>query len=357
MGSISRQQFSEDQNIVFICGLYKCGTSWLLQALSRYSQAVGLREIDLLKLTHQAKPPFKAFAKETMLANILGRNAWCRITGEQLELMHKELKGKSPTRYYEALSQFKPKNCRPLQDRQHDPSELTIPLTFFDLPPERAIELIDKLFLADSGEQVIQAFKDTYDPIIKAPYKLVLKGADQIVMLPVLNNAYPQSKKIVILRDGRDAAISAFYYRKLQLEKSAPWVGAMKEPLEFLKDWKGRAHKVLEAARKNDLAVVRYEDLLENFEGQFGRILNWLNWDYLPSEVEAIKKSCSFEAQTGRKRGENARDVRRKGISGEWMSFFSPEEKDRAWTLAGDFLEAFGYTRQGHMSSDFPGKV
>ena len=357
MESISQQKYIREDDIIFICGLYKCGTSWLLQALSKYSQAVGLREIDLLKLTHQANPPFKAFTKETILANIFGRNAWCRIPGQHLAGMHKELKGKSATHYFEVLSQFKPKNCRSLQNRQYAPSELTVPLTFFDLPQEQAIELINKLSAADSGKKVIRAFKETYDLIIKYPYQLVLKGADQIVMLPLLKEAFPQSRKIVMLRDGRDAAISAFYYRKLQLEKSAPWVGAMKEPLQLLKDWKGRAHKVLKAAQKNDLAVVRYEDLLENFESQFGSILNWLNWDYSTSEVETIKRSCSFEVQTGRKRGEGAKDVRRKGISGEWLGFFSAEEKDRAWDMAGDILRAFGYSRDGSVYSDFPGKI
>ena len=60
-------------------------------------------------------------------------------------------------------------------------------------------------------------------PALAVGRRLVLKGADQVLCFDALREWRPQAPKIAIVRDGRDAAVSAFHYR--QLMRSGAWPG------------------------------------------------------------------------------------------------------------------------------------
>jgi hypothetical protein len=187
------------------------------------------------------------------------------------------------------------------------------------------------------------------------------------------------------VRDGRDAAVSAFHYRQLMRERRMAWHHShlsFAKPLALLREagigavltwrrgmgygpdwrlgrsmgvWADRVRRVLAAARRGELQVLRYEDLLADFDGTFTRLLTWLGADASPGTVAAVAKASSFEALSGRPRGVSGEDVMRRGIAGEWRESLNRRDQALAWRVAGAELTAMGYTRDGEPQPFQPG--
>ena len=62
--------------------------------------------------------------------------------------------------------------------------------------------------------------------------------------------------------------------------------------------------------------------------------------------IDAIYNQTSFEAVTGRKRGEEKEAVIRKGAVQEWVEVLSEQEKKKVWKVAGKQLRAWGYPKR-----------
>ena len=61
----------------------------------------------------------------------------------------------------------------------------------------------------------------------------------------------------------------------------------------------------------------------------------------------------SFKVVTGRNPGQEAKEVIRKGIVGEWIEGLKEKEKILFWKVGKDLLELFGYTENGELRN-FP---
>ena len=78
---------------------------------------------------------------------------------------------------------------------------------------------------------------------------------------------------------------------------------------------------------KDRFLVVRYEDLIANFESEIERIFNFLNLNYNQDLISFIKENTSFRALSNRERGkEDKRSFYRKGIVGDWANYFNISE-------------------------------
>jgi hypothetical protein len=294
---------------IFIIGQYKCGTSWLLSALSAHPQLLGIREIDVIRAVHRDGRPA---TKNERLRYVFGGNAWCRVPG--------------PYHHVPA-----PDSSRPQEYLDIAPDQLQrLQTDLAALPPAAAV----RAFLA----------------CVSAPFpsqRLVLKAADQIKVFDRLDQLYPDAPKIVITRDGRDASLSAQAFRRLMRESGAPWAGPELDFMQLLAGWADRARKAVKLARQGRVILVRYEDLSADFERFFCHLLERLTLDASAEIAAEINSRTSFEAQTGRPRGREAKDVRRKGAVGEWRTALHDDAKDAAWRVAGEVLQELGYTKSG----------
>jgi hypothetical protein len=96
---------------VFIVGLYKNGTSWLLSALAAHPEFAALRELDVLRSV-AGRSGRRLLPPHERLANVFGRSAFCALRAEQLQ------------------------SARP----------------FYDLPPEEAVAGLARLLAPDGGK-------------------------------------------------------------------------------------------------------------------------------------------------------------------------------------------------------------
>ncbi|HEY1991928.1 MAG TPA: sulfotransferase domain-containing protein [Gammaproteobacteria bacterium] len=368
---------------VFIVGLYKNGTSWLLSALAAHPQFSALRELDVLRSVG-GRSGRQLLPRRKRLANVFGRSAFCGLKAEQLA--PHAFRGFLPageTASAGSLYALPPptavatlRNMLTAEQGQRPiGADLQRPLVFLNFPSARLEEAFAAIDAARDVPTAMAGFLAGLAPALPKGRRLVLKGADQILCLDALQDYYPRAAKMAIVRDGRDAAVSAFHYRELMREKRMAWHHghlSYLQPVDRLRDlgirgvqalrstagygpdwrlgrsmqvWAERVRRVLAAAARGELYVLRYEDLLADFGATFTALLEWLEADADPATVAAVAKASSFQALSGREAGVDAQDVLRKGTAGEWHGSLNARDQALAWRVAGAELTAMGYCR------------
>lgn len=171
-----------------------------------------------------------------------------------------------------------------------------------------------------------------------------------------LRERFPGSRVIWIQRDPRDVLISWLYhdlgvlsYDKMLWFCHESWwdrrAGRVRLRSDWLKQALGaRAEAVCRFYRESlpfvnvagtaHCLIVRYERLLDDFEAEFGKVLDFLEIAATREEVTRIKERFSFRAITGGELEIKNAHVR-KGQAGDWRNYF-----DAGWPklLPADFL-------------------
>lgn len=317
---------------VFIVGQYKCGTTWLLRILTTHPDVIGVTEIDIVHASCDMKDGAVALAPSAeRLDRFFDKAMWCN------------LRTSSGWEYADVIARFERGEAIPTRpwDRSH-------PRKFMHLSAETARALYEQIKAAMRPEQAMDAFLEAVCTDARQESHVVLKAADQISRFHILQAWQPTAKKIVIMRDGRDASISASHFQELMRE-AKPTRGSppVTDYWKLLRMWADRADKTIAAAGAGQLYVLRYEDLTNEFVGTVRLLLRWLGLAESESLIKTIQEQTSFEALTGRARGTEAKSIFRKGAVGEWREVLSADEQERAWRVAHEQLRAFGYTREG----------
>jgi hypothetical protein len=317
---------------VFIIGQYKCGTTWLLRILSAHPHVIGVAEINVVKAACDFKWGTAVLAPTSeRLSRFFDKSMWCNTYNE------------SAWAYTDVVARFERGETIPTRHWQR--SE---PRKFMHLRSQAARGLYEKIVAATKPEDAMEAFLEAVCSDAQEETHVVLKAADQISRLATLNAWQPTAKKVLIIRDGRDAAISAMHFRE-RMRAIKPTRGSPRvaDYWKLLRIWANQADKAIAAAGRHQIYLLRYEDLSENFVATMQPLLQWLGLAESKPLLESIEARTSFEALTGRARGTEAKAVMRKGAVGEWREALLPDEQQRAWRMVGDQLRAFGYTHNG----------
>ena len=377
---------------VFIVAQYKCGTSWLLSALSAHPDILGIREIDIIRAAYAHSSQAEAVCKAGNESENAGSvqhllvNRYRNLLARAKRRAPAVLKPlfESADRFYadsdpaifpmsnlmvnavnpDRLNLFFGKSAwssspqTPTHlDAGHHPTAINAgernfsrPQSISDLSPSQAVDLYNRIRDAGHPHQAADAFIESVSAQESGASHIVLKAADQVSVLDALQRWQPKAKKIAITRDGRDAAISALHYKKLMKERNAPWLqGSEKGYWDLLRDWSVPAQRIVDASRSGEVLLIRYEDLSNDFSGTFSRVLNYIGVDSNPDIVQTINDATSFQSRTGRERGTSGKGVIRKGMVNEWKEYLSEGERARAWREYQSLFATLGYTESGEL--------
>lgn len=176
-------------------------------------------------------------------------------------------------------------------------------------------------------------------------------------------------KMIGIIRDGRDVMVSAYFHFLIENDRnSIRTINKMRSRLKFSDYTDVRENMpafisymfedftikwshfswadCIESFSKNDLTlIVKYESLLSNAEAELTRSIDFLGFEPVESkEISKAIEKYSFKNQTNRLPGEeDSRSFLRKGVSGDWLNYFSLEAKELFNEYAGKELILAGY--------------
>ncbi len=173
------------------------------------------------------------------------------------------------------------------------------------------------------------------------------KDPEHAMHLPSLQKLFPEAKLIHIIRDGRAVFVSAWHHNLRSRDGNLERLGFDGVLDLTAKEWSERVLRARDTGRAwgNRYFEVRYEDLVADPDGWFGRVLAFLGADAAAGIVGACLEAASFEKLSrGRKPGqEDASSFFRKGVPDDWRQQLSPSQAARFRALSGDTLARLGY--------------
>ncbi|WP_439100317.1 sulfotransferase [Congregibacter sp.] len=188
-------------------------------------------------------------------------------------------------------------------------------------------------FRRDDLLTLMEAVRDTPEPLqipklffeslrsqVVPGSRITTKAADQILQLSALKAASPGCRVVAIVRDCRDAAVSAKHFEALMRKREAPWRTNHASLARRILGWSLRAAKLAEHARRGEVTVLRYEDLHNDFADTCRALFLDLGLDGSAEVVDRVKKATNFTTVTkGRQPGDASEHQIPKGRVGDWQ--------------------------------------
>ncbi|MGV3541016.1 MAG: sulfotransferase domain-containing protein [Rufibacter sp.] len=152
-------------------------------------------------------------------------------------------------------------------------------------------------------------------------------------------------KKVYILRDPRDRAISAAkYYCSEYMLKYYPQ--PIKDPKEYLnvhfddlmREWVWHVFDHLRLSQQHQIHITLYEAFLMDFQAELDRLLVYLGLELTVVQREEMQEAMSFSTL----QKQNPKHLK-KGQSGYWMEQLTDEQIQQADLIAGPLIRFLGY--------------
>lgn len=162
----------------------------------------------------------------------------------------------------------------------------------------------------------------------------------------MIKKVFPKAHLIGIVRDGRDVAVS-FAHALRNRGRRDRFTDANRPELQYLQDvatgWSVYARHLHEV--RGLIHVLQYESLLLNPLPLVADIFARMGVSADHKLVEQIVAQNSFENLSGgRKPGEEDREsFFRKGVSGDWVNYFTENDLQSFIEIAGSALTLWGY--------------
>jgi len=346
---------------LFIVGMYKSGTSWLLRILDQHPMLCGVKEIDLISAgAGKVVNGDTLLTQKERLFSYFSANAWAALPKdlsgnmEATAILLKNTGTESISSIFDLsaeqaidtilkLYDLKLKQGKP----EWAPNEKRQLLSIVDVPRPSLIALYNSIAAVSSIYDAGNAFLETMYSVVGQRCALILKGADLIARYGYLQQWKPHTKKFLIVRDGRDVAISAMNYKRLMRSVKRANVDDEDDYWNLLNAWRNRVNILMDMAGDGNLVILRYEDLMLNFKKIVAALFSWLDLAYVDTTLDEIYQATSFETLTDRKPGESAQHLLRRGMIGEWKEVLSRSDSQKAWQEAGKELTFLGYTEFG----------
>ena len=188
------------------------------------------------------------------------------------------------------------------------------------------------------------------------------------MVLDRIEQYFPDSKTIQLIRDGRDVVTSgtfdwilkdshgtdrySFFVERrpgLRMKRFfddkvlSRWVSLWKEPIKAY-------------SRFDTGLIIRYESMIENQASVLQDVFQFLNCEAGEEVVKECIERATFEKMSGRKAGDDAQPLAkaRKGIVGDWRNYFTRQDGRLFDELAGDLLIELGYEMDRNWINSLP---
>ncbi len=153
---------------------------------------------------------------------------------------------------------------------------------------------------------------------------------------------FPKEKLILLIRDGRDVALSYKNLNRVTLgSRYRPRLTAEIEKIAF--EWRTNGLEFLNLMNTPNVMLVRYEDLLSNTESMIQAVLRFLEVGYESSVLDFYLKND--EPKDFLKWKGKTTEAIDPSNTGKYKKFFSASEIEIFNEIAGDVLDAFGYDK------------
>jgi len=167
-----------------------------------------------------------------------------------------------------------------------------------------------------------------------------LKDPELTNYLPQLEQFIPESKFIIIVRDGR-GVVNSYKHNRWGLGTNAytgtlRWLKEVTQQLEFMNKY------------PDNVIMIRYEDLVTDMESSIKLACKHIGQDFTPEMLNYHNSKSHIKKTRENIHTNNKPDVQ---LSKKWLNELSKNEINIIETVAGDLLKKLGYNCVGHAVS------
>ncbi|MEM8489816.1 MAG: sulfotransferase [Pseudomonadota bacterium] len=372
-----------DERLLHIVGMYKSGTSWLSHVLASHPQVVGWDEFDPLKMAFKEErweDPPEPTRLQRLITRLVGLRSnafehipdvtmapmsptevfegffvgqgWLPLRGEGKREQAARIDSSCSCRFLDEFLKLADTSIWKEFTKHMDPATVDFALDYRHAGKRSLVRLMDLVRSSEDPSVSVRAFYDYLQSQVPPGTFTAVKAANQIQRIPLLHSICPNSRKIAIVRDARDVAVSASKYQQLMVTLDVPWKEEKERYEKRLTGWSRRIRLLMKYQKAYGLIVLRYEDLKADFAGVTGRLFEQLGLHVSEALLNDVERKTSFETVSGgREPGKEATHQIRKGVVGDWRSVFSEQDSQLAWELAGAELAYLGYTPSGELKA------
>lgn len=198
--------------------------------------------------------------------------------------------------------------------------------------------------LAAFCQESIDCYYDTYDHHTHESETTYFMEKGMGGQIPYLyRNVYQSPKEIILIRDCRD-----MYCSSKAFNKKRGYAGFGRERVNSDEEWIETLHRsysrIIEGwrSRKDEVCLVRYEDLILHPHEALGKILDYLN---VPDNTVAIDRIIKKASKDTPEMKQHRTSVDPKKSIGRWRKDMPPETLALFDLAFGDLLQEVGYER------------
>ncbi|WP_224999138.1 sulfotransferase domain-containing protein [Cesiribacter sp. SM1] len=155
-------------------------------------------------------------------------------------------------------------------------------------------------------------------------------------------------KKVYIIRDPRDRALSAAKYycspymlKYFPQEETDPAKFLQKNYEQLMHEWVWHVFDHLRLSSKYNIHICFYEGFLLHFQQELDRLLVYLELELSQAKRQELESAVSFSTL----KKQNPKHLK-KGTAGYWLEGLTDEQVEKADTITGPLLQHLGYPRQ-----------
>ena len=188
------------------------------------------------------------------------------------------------------------------------------------------------------------------------------------LVLNQINNFFPKSNILFLVRDGRDVLTSGVFHwfnkqpsgyelNNFEKERRTVFLSNNDSKLErfftdqeieqWANEWAQPLREIDKAELSHNVLTIHFEDLLVDAKRELEKILLFFAVKKTTNFIDNCLDAGSFKKMSGgRKQGEAIQNAHiRKGISGDWKNYFTKQDAQFFHEIAGEELMKFGYVK------------
>lgn len=212
--------------------------------------------------------------------------------------------------------------------------------------------IINGLYNKDKRKLVYEDLESFIPSIYKTPIQQINNRIGRrIIKSHFIDSTYP--KIIYLIRDGRDALVSYYYFRKDIKRFDGDFRSFyFEDGVGKIGNWDKHVRQVLELHESdpNRVLIIRYEDLKDNTKYHFRKVLDFLGETISEDQLNFAVDSSDFSSlkamqeDSGVLIDEHKVNFFRKAKSKQWLQYFSEDMLKDFESKSSDLLTKFNYS-------------